>query len=229
MRLLRNNFSVITFLCVGKYFAPTHSHSVIRRHDHHTLPPMVLVFFNLLLADTSRKQTAMPGPKGVYLREVWLYCNKVVVVWLPRPLPSGENREGMGWGGCAQGTKKRVGSSIPKVEETRRNLFATLHNIFCDIKREKAREGESVRNNHESGVMGKSSLTCKENIKYLFEIIDIGIQWFLELSETIILNLSTAVQIVSHVPIEIEISSAQNNNNFPQNDNRQGIIDYSRR
>ena len=94
-------------------------------------------------------------------------CTVIKLLLYGRLVPSLQEKTGRGWDGVAvhRVQKKRVGSSIPKVEETRRNLFATLDNIFCDIKGVKGREGESVRNNHESGVMGKSSLTCKENIK----------------------------------------------------------------
>ena len=46
-RLVKKGFTVIAFLCVDKYFTHTYSHSVIRRYDYHTLPPMVFVFAHI--------------------------------------------------------------------------------------------------------------------------------------------------------------------------------------
>lgn len=52
------------------YFTHTHSHSVIGMHEYHNLPAMLFCIFQPL-QHTSRKQTAMPGPKDVCLREVF--------------------------------------------------------------------------------------------------------------------------------------------------------------
>ena len=67
MRLPRNHFSIITFFCLAKYTAHAHSHSVIRRHDHNTLPPMVFVFAHTHTHSVIRRHDSHTLPPMVFV------------------------------------------------------------------------------------------------------------------------------------------------------------------